>query len=345
MKTNPERLARIMLILLVTLAISVPVVTRLKSVQSEQGTTITLHARMPEAGGWTPDTIQISVGQPLHLRMVSDDVLHSFAIGKSAAAPIDLYPGEMVETTLVFDEPGKYIFYCTHWCGPNHWRMRGVIEVRGEGAPVISQGQPLYLQMGLDLDAPREAAVLPVQPPDAERGAELADLLPPYAFDKETYLQHSPIQLWQMLRAEPELNALDDQQIWDAVYYIWMSHASDQQLTSGQKIYDVNCSACHGETGKGDGVMAEDLPPTAMKGQESSPPDFSDPQVILSASPALLAGKIIRGGMGTGMPYWGPIFTDQDLDALIIYIYSFYMNPGAISPSQAPQIQPSNYRN
>jgi len=40
------------------------------------------------------------------------------------------------------------------------------------------------------------------------------------------------------------------------------------------------------------------------------------------------------------MPYWGPIFTDQDLDALIIYIYSFYMNPGAISRSQAPQIQP-----
>jgi hypothetical protein len=62
--------------------------------------------------------------------------------------------------------------------------------------------------------------------------------------------------------------------------------------------------------------------------------------VILSASPALLEGKIIRGGMGTGMPYWDPIFTDQDLDALIIYIYSFYMNPGAISAAPTAQLQP-----
>jgi len=26
---------------------------------------------------------------------------------------------------------------------------------------------------------------------------------------------------------------------------------------------------------------------------------------MLGASPALLHGKIVRGGMGTGMPYWG----------------------------------------
>ena len=38
-----------------------------------------------------------------------------------------------------------------------------------------------------------------------------------------------------------------------------------------------------------------------------SPPDFTDPTHLLGASPALLEGKIIRGGMGTGMPYWGPI--------------------------------------
>ena len=32
---------------------------------------------------------------------------------------------------------------------------------------------------------------------------------------------------------------------------------------------------------------------------------------MLGASDAILEGKIIRGGMGTGMPYWGPIFTDR----------------------------------
>lgn len=25
----------------------------------------------------------------------------------------------------------------------------------------------------------------------------------------------------------------------------------------------------------------------------------------------MLQGKILRGGMGTGMPYWGPIFTEE----------------------------------
>jgi mono/diheme cytochrome c family protein len=340
MKMNPERLARILLILLVSAAVSVPVVTRLKSVQGEEGTTITLHARMPEEGGWMPGAIQVSVGQPLHLKMISDDVLHSFALGKSSNAPLDLYPGEMVETTLIFDKPGKYVFYCTRWCGPNHWRMRGVIEVQGSGAPAAGEGQPLYLRLGLDLDAPRQAVILPAQPPDPGRGAKLADMLPSYAFEKETYLQHSPSQLWQMLRAEPELDTLGGQQLWDAVYYLWMSHTSDQQLETGQKIYADNCAACHGETGTGDGVMAKDLPSMAMNGQKSGPPDFSDPQVILSASPALLEGKIIRGGMGSGMPYWGPIFTDQDLDALIIYIYSFYMNPGAISAAPTTQVQP-----
>jgi len=55
----------------------------------------------------------------------------------------------------------------------------------------------------------------------------------------------------------------------------------------------------------------------------TSPPDFTDPMQLLGASPALLEGKIIRGGMGTGMPYWGPIFTTQQIDALVSYLYTF----------------------
>jgi hypothetical protein len=44
---------------------------------------ITLHARMPEAGGWTPADLTVAAGQPLHLRLTSDDVMHGFAIGQS----------------------------------------------------------------------------------------------------------------------------------------------------------------------------------------------------------------------------------------------------------------------
>ena len=46
-------------------------------------------------------------------------------------------------------------------------------------------------------------------------------------------------------------------------------------------------------------------------------------RAMLSASPAHLQGKIIRGGMGTGMPSWGPIFTDdQTWRRLIAYLWT-----------------------
>jgi mono/diheme cytochrome c family protein len=36
-----------------------------------------------------------------------------------------------------------------------------------------------------------------------------------------------------------------------------------------------------------------------------------------------LEGKLIRGGMGTGMPSWGPILTGEQMDELIGYLYTF----------------------
>ena len=53
------------------------------------------------------------------------------------------------------------------------------------------------------------------------------------------------------------------------------------------------------------------------------PGDFTNAQKMLGASSALLQGKIIRGGMGTGMPYWGAIFTGEELEALVDYLWTF----------------------
>jgi mono/diheme cytochrome c family protein len=61
----------------------------------------------------------------------------------------------------------------------------------------------------------------------------------------------------------------------------------------------------------------------AMDMVMQSPVDFTDPRRMLGASPALLQGKILRGGMGTGMPMWGSIFTEEQIWDLIAYIYSF----------------------
>jgi cytochrome c oxidase subunit 2 len=69
---------------------------------------------------------------PLELHLTSDDVVHGFAVGKLDLPPVDILPGKVTDVELLFDEPGTYTFYCTRWCGLNHWRMRGTIDVAGE---------------------------------------------------------------------------------------------------------------------------------------------------------------------------------------------------------------------
>jgi mono/diheme cytochrome c family protein len=330
-----EILARIIVILFILIAVAIPFAGQWLFSRNKTDI-IELHARMPENGGWSIDQIDAEVNEPIHLRMTSDDVVHGIAIGKSDLPGVDIYPGEFVETTFVFDQPGQYTFYCTRWCGPNHWRMRGTIDVSGEGRPLQPEPQPLFVTLDIDIDSPTIAETVPNEQISAERGAYFASLLPTYAIDRTTYLSTSPAVLWMRLRAESALSNLSDQDIWDAVAWIWQGQTTPENLENGQRLYTENCAACHGETGKGDGVMVRNNPvwdPGNHNMDKSSdsftgeglvrPRDFSDPKNLLGTSPALLEGKIIRGGMGTGMPYWGPIFTSQQIENLVSYLFNF----------------------
>jgi mono/diheme cytochrome c family protein len=260
-------------------------------------------------------------GVPLRLRLTSDDVMHGFAVGQSEIAAVDVLPGQMTEMTLTFDEPGTYTFYCTRWCGPNHWRMRGTIEVSGENAISPQPGaEPLYVTLGLDIDAAHPAAATPLRTPDAQRGAVFSTLLPTGYLLPDYYRSHAPAQLYLDLRADPALSSLENPDVWDLVAYIWQSNTSPEGLAEGQRLFAQNCAACHGETGGGNGVFSADI--NALAGRY--PVNFSDPASMLGASPALLQGKILRGGMGTGMPSWGPILTDQQTWDLISYLFTFH---------------------
>jgi cytochrome c oxidase subunit 2 len=305
------------------------------------GRTVEIHARMPELGGWSVTELTATAGQPLQLRLISDDVVHGFKIGQSDEAEIELLPGKPVETRLIFDQPGKYTYYCTRWCGPNHWRMRGTIEVlpvagaaAGSGAATAiagQQGPPLYMRLGLDIDAPHPAQATPQARPSAERGEALADDLPPAYRSQTFYRTHSPAQAWEMLRGDPFTQALDDQQVWDLVALIWSSQVSAAGREAGRALYAQNCAACHGENGAGDGVYAAGMASKSEGGpgeadmaghSQQAPADFSNAANLLGASPALLEGKIVRGGMGTGMPYWGPIFSEEQIWALVDVLYA-----------------------
>jgi mono/diheme cytochrome c family protein/plastocyanin len=288
---------------------------------------VTLHARMSEEGGWTPDTLRVEVGQPLALRLVSDDVVHGFAVGHSEAASLELLPGQFVSTTLTFDEPGTYTFYCTRWCGPDHWRMRGVIEVSDPaGAAVPPSQPPLYETLGIDLDAPHPAAVVPNTRPSAARGAARDIALPEALTARSSYVARAPAETWLELRADPSTGALSDDEVWDLVAWAWRANTTEATLEQGASLFAQNCAACHGETGAGDGVMSDSVTAATMEPNASTPggpADFTDPSRMLGASPALLHGKITRGGMGTGMPYWGPLFTEAGIWALTDYLWTF----------------------
>ncbi len=290
--------------------------------------TITVHARMPENGGWDPIDLTTEVGQPLHLRVTSDDVMHGFAVGQNILAPVDIKPGQFTDITLIFDKPGTYTFYCTRWCGANHWRMRGTVTVTGE--PVDeTYAQPLYLQLGLDIDAVHQAENIPNEKPSTMRAAGLGLDLSAYE-GTDYYRSHSPEQIWLELGNDPETATLSNQERWDVVALIWQKNTTSAELAESTQLYAENCAACHGESGAGDGVFSHEE--YSEMGAEHSAPsgheivqasDFTNPTHMLSASPALLQGKLIRGGMGTGMPMWGVIFTEEQSWSLVSYLYTF----------------------
>lgn len=289
-----------------------------------------IHAQMADDGGWNPDIIQAEVGKPLHLKFTSDDVIHGFAVGQMDMQSVDILPGKVTDVTLNFDKPGIYTFFCTRWCGLNHWRMRGTIEVSGSTPDLAPAAPPLYVTFGLNLDAPHDTPIIPSQTPSAIRGEQLATQLSITAFQSPDYYRaNSPYQLFADLPAI----SLTESQRWDVVAYLWQSNSTDESLENGKRLYAQNCAACHGENGAGDGVFADDLAQAGEASMQSmsgamdmvmqTPVDFTDPKRMLGASPALLQGKILRGGMGTGMPMWGSIFTDDQIWDLIAYIYSF----------------------
>jgi mono/diheme cytochrome c family protein len=44
---------------------------------------------------------------------------------------------------------------------------------------------------------------------------------------------------------------------------------------------------------------------------------------MLAASDVLLQGKLLRGGMGTGMPEFGSLYSSEELWAMIAYLRTF----------------------
>ncbi len=290
---------------------------------------ILLKASAPNHGDWQPKDISVGLGERVRLRIEAKDVVHGFAIPDLGIQVDEILPGHVQEVEFVASKAGRFAFACTRWCSADHWRMRGVLEVIDPAQPANAStnqtGAPLFQQLGIDIDSPHLAQNVPPGAPSAGRGSGL-NIAPPAELRDIAYLRtHSPSEVFDRLRADAQYASLNGEQLWDLVAYTWLDTVGKASLERGQKLFARDCAACHGETGKGNGTAGRNLPglsamdPLLRKG----PADLTDPTTMLGASDVLLQGKILRGGMGTGMPEWRSLYSDQDMWDVINYIRSF----------------------
>jgi mono/diheme cytochrome c family protein len=230
---------------------------------------------------------------------------------------------------------GRFPFACTRWCSADHWRMRGNIEVvdPSRQSPPATSAPPLFQQMKIDIDAMHPAQNVPRQRPSAARGAS------PSLTVSENLRTRSPSEVFAVLRGDLGLKALDDQPLWDAIAFAYERAVGRDAIERGRQLFARDCAACHGEGGKGNGTAGLKLPglgamhpdtsaPHTMADVKKGPADFTDASQMLGASDVLLQGKILRGGMGTGMPEWGSLYTEQDMWDVISFIRSFTFDYG-----------------
>jgi mono/diheme cytochrome c family protein len=87
---------------------------------------------------------------------------------------------------------------------------------------------------------------------------------------------------------------------------------------AGKDNYIGNCSPCHGETGKGDGPLAETL------GEGIRPRNLSDAKLLSVRTDEFLFKVIKSGGVSVGlsesMPSWKETFTDAEIKQIIQYV-------------------------
>lgn len=166
---------------------------------------------------------------------------------------------------------------------------------------------------GLDIDAPHEAEFYPMAPPSSARGQALAaQIALPEVGDLR---RQSPVAVHQAIRRETPAGLLSEEEIWDLVAYLWSGTTSPEKLELGARLYAKNCVGCHGETGRGDGP--------GSRTQEHGPTDFTAAKTMAGGTSEIYYAKTRRGGMGTGMPYYGTIFTEEETWSIVDYLWTF----------------------
>jgi high-affinity iron transporter len=90
--------------------------------------------------------------------------------------------------------------------------------------------------------------------------------------------------------------------------------ASATSIAAGEKVYVKQCAACHGDTGKGDGRMGEEMMP--------KPGDLTDSDWKHGSSDGEIFTFIRNGAKGTGMKAYSRKLTTHEIWDVVNYIRS-----------------------
>ena len=97
------------------------------------------------------------------------------------------------------------------------------------------------------------------------------------------------------------------------------------------RLYDINCSACHGIAGAGDGPVASYITaPDSYWASENGTPYESPPNLLMSRETLTedSVRGIIEGGVRV-MPAFGNYLRQTDIEQLVDYIYDVQSGLGS----------------
>lgn len=121
------------LILLVIYGFTLSTLSALSPVFAADDLTITVtghqwwwEVHYPDDDIVTANEIHIPVGEPVAIRLASEDVIHSFWVPE-LNGKLDLMPGRINTLWLEAAEPGEYWGLCAEYCGIQHAKMLFVV--------------------------------------------------------------------------------------------------------------------------------------------------------------------------------------------------------------------------
>lgn len=124
---------------------------------------------------------------------------------------------------------------------------------------------------------------------------------------------YSVVTQGRMDRFMPPFTNLDDDQRWDVVAYALNLSTSSEEVGHGNEVFAVECAACHGAGGRGQGAI----------------PDLTRPTFLAESSAADLY-NVVTGGVGQGMPSFGASLSEDDRWAVATYVRSLSFPIGTL---------------